>query len=184
MNKYLKHTPNLLSVIRLLMIPLFVYAYFNYERHWSAVIYIVAWATDVLDGFLARRFNWITDIGKFIDPLADKLMQIAAAACFSITDRIFLLLLIPTVIKELGMLIGGLIIIRRAKVVHQAHWYGKFASAALFVGSVAVMLFGKPGVVNTVICLLMFVVIIFATVMYYFKDFKGKYNLSFFKTER
>ena len=98
----MKHIPNILSTIRLFAIPVFVYAYFNLSPYVAAVIYVAAWLTDALDGYLARRFNWITDIGKLLDPLADKLMQITAAVCFTIDNLLFLVVLVPLLIKELN----------------------------------------------------------------------------------
>ena len=179
MQKFLRQIPNMLSVIRLLMIPLFAVLYFSDNSvYLTAGIYILAWATDILDGWLARHFGWITELGKILDPLADKAMQFIAALCFTITDRIFLFLLIPLVIKELTMLVGALIIIRTQKLVEPSHWYGKFASAFIFVCSVVLILIRNNAVLNTVLCFMMLAVMLFALVMYYIKDFKGKYNLS------
>lgn len=179
MKKHLRHIPNILSVIRLLMIPLFAVTYFDSTKnvYVAAGVYVLAWATDVLDGFLARRFRWISELGKILDPLADKLMQITVAICFSVTDRIFLLLAIPLVLKELCMLVGALIIIRKQKVVEPSHWYGKFASAFIFVVSVAVIIIRDNAVLNTVAAAAMLAVMLFALAMYYFHDFRGRYDL-------
>ncbi len=179
MKKYFRHIPNILSVIRLLMIPLFAVAYFDTDAsvYLAAGIYVLAWATDVLDGFLARHFRWISELGKILDPLADKLMQITVAVCFSVTDRIFLLLAVPLVLKEFCMLVGALIIIRKQKAVEPSHWYGKFASAFIFVCSVAVIIVRNNTVLNTAMSIAMLVVMLFALAMYYFHDFRGKYDL-------
>ena len=69
--------PNVLCYIRILLVPFFVYLFIK-ECYWqSALVVVIATATDVIDGWIARHFNMITDWGKFIDPLADKLMQAA-----------------------------------------------------------------------------------------------------------
>ena len=158
----MKHIPNILSTIRLLMIPLFVVAYFNYSAYVAAVIYVVAWLTDALDGYLARRNNWVTDIGKLLDPLADKLM--------------LLTVLIPLVIKEFIMLFGGMLVIKRQKVVVQAHWYGKLATVVIFVGAFVRLLVRNNLAVDITVCAVILSMLVFSLLMYYFKIFKGKYN--------
>lgn len=172
----MKHIPNILSTIRLLMIPLFVVAYFNYSAYVAAVIYVVAWLTDALDGYLARRNNWITDIGKLLDPLADKLMQITAAVCFTVDNLLFLTVLIPLVIKEFIMLFGGMLVIKRQKVVVQAHWYGKLATVVIFVGAFVRLLVRNNLAVDITVCAVILSMLVFSLLMYYFKIFRGKYN--------
>lgn len=179
MQRILRQIPNMLSVLRLLMIPAFVLLYFkDGAEPYTAAIYILAWATDVLDGWLARRNGWITDLGKILDPLADKLMQLAAAVCFTISDRIFLIVLIPLILKELCMLAGALLIMRTQKLVEPSHWYGKFASAFIFLCSVALILVRGCAILDIILACAMLAVMLFALVMYYFRDFRGKYNLS------
>ena len=68
------NVPNALTILRMLMIPLMVYVFNSFGAHWALLVYVVASATDVLDGYIARKYNQITDFGKLMDPLADKLM--------------------------------------------------------------------------------------------------------------
>ena len=172
----MKHIPNILSTIRLFAIPVFVYAYFNLSPYVAAVIYVAAWLTDALDGYLARRFNWITDIGKLLDPLADKLMQITAAVCFTIDNLLFLVVLVPLLIKELAMLIGGMLVIKRQKVVAQAVWYGKLATVVIFVSAFVRLLVRDCLAVDIAVCTVILTMLVFSLLMYYFKIFRGKYN--------
>jgi cardiolipin synthase len=172
----MKHIPNILSTIRLFAIPVFVYAYFNLSPYVAAVIYVAAWLTDALDGYLARRFNWITDIGKLLDPLADKLMQITAAVCFTIDNLLFLVVLIPLLIKELAMLIGGMLVIKPQKVVAQAVWYGKLATVVIFVSAFVRLLVRDCLAVDIAVCAVILIMLVFSLLMYYFKIFRGKYN--------
>ena len=182
-----KQIPNLLSLLRLFMIPVFVVCYFKYvdfpNSMIAAGVYFLAWATDVLDGYLARRNNWITDIGKLLDPLADKLMQVTAAVCFAVDNSVFLIVVIPIVIKELGMLFGALAIMKKRKVVVQAHWYGKLATVLLFVCAFFRICIRNSMALDISICVIMLVTLIFSLAMYYFKDFKGKYNLNPFRKQ-
>ena len=160
------------------MIPAFVVLYFRTDKtpgvFFAAGIYILAWATDVLDGYLARRNNWITEAGKILDPLADKLMQLTVAICFTIDNRIFLALLIPTVLKELAIVIGAIMIMKKQNSVEPSHWYGKAASVILFLCSLVRMIVRGNGTLDVVLCCIMVTVMITALALYYFKDFRGK----------
>lgn len=172
----MKNIPNILSFIRLLMIPVFVYTYFEYEElpySWIAAgVYFLAWITDALDGYLARRNNWITDLGKWLDPLADKAMQFAAAICFAVDNLVFLIVVIPMFLKELLMLIGGMIVIKRKHVVVQALWYGKIATIILFVGAFIRIIFRKNPVLDLTVAVLILTTMIFALVMYCIRTMK------------
>ena len=184
----MKQIPNILSSIRILMVPLFVVLYFSYPEgcgvYWTAGVYYLAWVTDVLDGYLARRNNWITNLGKILDPLADKLMQFVVAICFTIDNTIFLCLLIPLVIKEISMLLGALLIVRRKRIVVSSSWYGKLSSVIHFLCALTrIIVRGNP-VLDIVLCSLMVSAMVFALVMYYFKDFKGQYNISLFRKNK
>ncbi|MBR5746386.1 MAG: CDP-alcohol phosphatidyltransferase family protein [Clostridia bacterium] len=174
-----RQIPNILSVLRLIMIPVFVILYFNYREipgaFFAAGIYILAWATDVLDGYLARRNGWITEAGKILDPLADKLMQLTVAICYTVDDIIFLALLIPTVIKEIAMLIGAYIVIKKQKHVEPSHWYGKAASVILFLCSLTRIIVRGNFTLDVVLCCIMVSVMLAALTLYYFKDFRGKF---------
>ena len=179
-----RQIPNILSSLRLCMIPAFVVCYFKYTAGWklfiSLCIYALAWATDALDGYLARKNNWITDLGKFLDPLADKLMQLAAALCFTMENKIFLLVTVPMIIKEFCMLWASARIINSKHIVVSANWYGKLATLILFLCSFTRMVVRDNPTLDVVIALIMLTCLIFSLLMYYFKDFKGKYKLDLF----
>ena len=180
-----KQIPNMLSVLRLFMVPLFFYTYFEYtegpKQYIAVGVYVLAWLTDALDGYLARRNNWITDVGKILDPVADKLMQFTAALCFTIDNSIFLIMLIPLIIKEIGMLFGTVAILKRKKVVVQASWYGKVATVLLFGCALLRLIIRDNATLDVVLCVTMLCVMLFSITMYYVKDFKGKYDLKVFR---
>lgn len=116
--KDLKTVPNILSYIRILLVPLFAWLYLtaNTDKQFylAAVVLLASGLTDLADGFIARKFNMITDIGKVLDPAADKLTQLTVAICLCIRIPEMTLLLAVFIIKELLMAGGGLCLISRA----------------------------------------------------------------------
>lgn len=134
----MRHIPNILSGLRILMVGVFVHLFFQ-ERFLGALgIYVLAILTDLVDGYLARRNNWISDLGKVLDPLADKLMLIAALVCFLVKGWIPLWLVVIVVAKELIMIIGGAFLYKKDIVVY-ADWYGKAATGFFNAGVIATM---------------------------------------------
>ena len=134
----LKHIPNILSVIRILLVFVFVAVFFSdFRGHVSVAIlvFLLAGATDVVDGYLARRNNWISNLGKILDPFADKLMQCTVLVCLWIKDIIPLWFVIPFFAKELFTLIIGLVVIKRRSVAVVSKWYGKL-TVCLFYGTI------------------------------------------------
>ncbi len=124
--------PNLLSFFRLLLIPVFVCLYLKGEDCWTAAVLILSGVTDVVDGFIARRFGQITDFGKALDPVADKLTQ--AAMLFCLISR-FPMMVVPFVlllVKEAFAGISGLIVIRKTGEVLGAQWHGKLTTLMLY----------------------------------------------------
>ena len=136
--------PNLLSYLRLALIPPIIWLYCAC-RSYTAAAWMMAFsaATDVIDGWIARRFNMITDWGKIIDPIADKLTQIAICFCLAwryIPVRFMLVLLI---VKEVYMGIIGLVFIHKTDTVEGSVWYGKMTTVIFFL--IALILVMAPG---------------------------------------
>ncbi len=137
-----KNIPNILSVIRLCMVPVFVYLFFlDYPKNvWTAVfVFFLAGATDVLDGWLARKNNWISNVGKILDPLADKMMQCAALVSFYVKNIIPLWLLLVYVTKELLILAGAVFVFRKKSVVVKSSFWGKFAVCVFYLSIAALV---------------------------------------------
>ena len=142
--------PNILTFIRLLCVPAFVAAFFavsgenNLNIFISFSIFLFASATDIIDGYIARKHSLITDLGKMLDPLADKLLQVSAALCLCINEfvqhssigMLFLFFPIALGAKELFMLIWGVILAKRTIVVHS----NAFGKAAAFTNGVGLMM--------------------------------------------
>lgn len=132
--------PNALSAVRILLIPLFMALYAAKEYAWSAMALGVSGLTDMLDGLIARRFHMESNLGKILDPAADKLTQ--AAMCLMLLSRysIMLWLLIFFAVKELAMVALGYCYMRRTGIVNSARWYGKASSIVQYAVILALLL--------------------------------------------
>ncbi len=131
----MRQLPNILSGLRLLLVGAFV-VLFAEGRYLAALsLFIFAFFTDVLDGHLARLHGWVTNLGKLLDPLADKTMTLAALVCIYIGKHrtVYLVLFLMMLVKELLMIVGGLFMAKR-NVVATAQWPGKIATGLFAVG--------------------------------------------------
>lgn len=137
--------PNFLSAARFLMIPIFVALYLTAENstqiRWAGCVLILSGITDFLDGFIARTFHQISELGKAMDPIADKLTQAAVIFCFVFRYPEIIWLVILFVVKELFMGINGLILIQYGKKLGGAKWYGKLSTAVFDVVVVILLIF-------------------------------------------
>lgn len=163
--------PNILSYMRLLMIPLFVWRYLTAtttsDYIVAAGIMILSGLTDFLDGFIARKYHQITELGKFIDPVADKLTQAAIVVCLVFRFHMALYLTIIFVIKEITQGLSCLFLYKKGKKLDGALWYGKVSTAVFYLSMI--ILIGVPTLSSVVANGLIFItmaVLTFAFVMY------------------
>lgn len=150
--------PNLLGYFRLLLIPAFVYTYLrakdtgNYLL--AAGVIGLSGFTDLFDGLIARNFNQVTELGKLLDPVADKLTQCALAFCLASRYKLMWLMAGLLVVKEGYMAVMGLAMLRHnGRKLNGAKWYGKVSTAFLYVAVFFLLLIPEPGaaVANTLI---------------------------------
>ncbi len=136
-NTFLKNeiftVPNILVFIRVILVPVFVALYIQNEFYWAFGVMATAFLTDFLDGKIARKFNCITDLGKTIDPIADKIYQFAVALCLMVKYPLVLSVAVILFIKEISMGVMGLLLIGKGGKVFGAKWYGKLSTAVLDV---------------------------------------------------
>lgn len=145
----MKNIPNILSSMRLLMVGVFMWLFKAGKYLPALCVFVVACLTDALDGFLARRNHWTSDVGKLLDPLADKCMTLAALWCIysGKRDTIYLALFALMLVKELTLLIGGLMLKRKRQIVVYADWPGKVATSIFGVGiGLALLSFKLPAI--------------------------------------
>ncbi len=129
--------PNMLSLFRLALIPVYVVIYLNAvsfsDYALAAGILAVSCLTDLIDGKIARRFNMISTIGKFLDPVADKATQFTLTVCLAIRYKVLWHLAVLFVIKESFQLIAGLVQFRKGKMLTGALITGKICTTILFI---------------------------------------------------
>ena len=126
--------PNIMSFFRICLIPVIVWLYLIRQDYLlSGVFVIISGITDIADGFIARRFNMISDLGKVLDPIADKSTQAVVMILLALSFPLMLLPIILGLIKELFMAISGYMIIKKCGVVLGASWHGKAATVTLTV---------------------------------------------------
>ena len=124
--------PNLLSYFRIVLIPVFIVLYMQ-ERFAAALITLAASGlSDVLDGRIARRYNMITNLGKALDPVADKLTQCAMIFCVATRYPAMWILLGVHVVKELVMLAMGVYVLKKMETVNSAIWCGKLCTGVMY----------------------------------------------------
>ena len=136
--------PNLLSLLRLALVPVYALVYFSCAptaHLWSAGLYLAAFVTDVADGWIARRFNQITRLGRVLDPLADKLMTFTVIICITADGIIPLWAGVVFFLKELTMAIGGYLMYQKLGDVISSNWLGKTSTGVFFVVCAALVLF-------------------------------------------
>lgn len=161
--------PNIISLLRLCLIPLFLFLYVG-GYPWLAVGTVVFSAlTDLVDGYIARHYNQITALGQVLDPIADKLTQIALAICLCFSFNAIIPLMIILLVKELMMLLLGLSMLRAGQPPVSACWWGKMSTAVFYAGILVIMAFAPqlgPGGVN-IISLLISAVLLFSLIRYW-----------------
>lgn len=166
--------PNALSFFRMLLIPVFIVFYMMADKTdyiyyvYAASALILSGLTDLFDGVIARKFNQITELGKILDPIADKLTQMAVVVCVAIklNNLIIALALTFFVLKEIAMLIGGFIILKNNIVIQPSQWYGKVATAVFYVVMAAIALFDLGTEISFILILVAAAFMLFAFFQY------------------
>jgi len=119
------------------MIPLYVYLYITAEEltdyYWAAGLIVLSGLTDLLDGVIARKTGQITDLGKILDPIADKLTQVAVVGTMVVERPYILPLLILFILKELFLLVNNIILYRKEIMMDGSMWFGKVATAVFYI---------------------------------------------------
>ena len=134
--------PNLMGYFRILMIPVFCYLYIGKQRYLAAsAAVLLSSLTDLFDGKIARKFNMVTELGKLLDPVADKLTHGALALCLALRYPLMWALILLLIVKEGYMAVMGAVLLKKGKKLNGAMWFGKVCTAVLFAGLLVLFLF-------------------------------------------
>ena len=159
---------NCLSYLRIILVPVFVYLYLNAkdtrDYYLAAGIILFSAVTDLLDGMIARKFNQITELGKALDPIADKLLQAAIAFCLMFKFTYMWIIVLLFVIKELFMGINSLFLLRKGKKIDGAKWYGKLSTAVFYISMLLLIAF--PTIDSKIAAILMVITFIFLSLSF------------------
>lgn len=124
--------PNLLSYFRLLLIPLFIQLYIRGDFTEALITLAASGLSDIIDGRIARKYNMVTDLGKVLDPVADKLTQCAMMICVATRYPAMWWLLGIHVVKELIMIVAGYYVLKKTDTVNSAIWCGKLCTGVIY----------------------------------------------------
>lgn len=170
-----KHVPNILTMCRFVLVPFIFIAIVNENYLLAFILLTVSGLTDVLDGFIARKFNFITNFGRLMDPLADKTTQIFTLIALSFIGIIPNWILVVVFIKETIMVAGASFLYGK-KLVVSSRWYGKLATVVFYIAIVAsltINYFSIPYKIDIYIYYVALALTILALIMY-FKEFYQK----------
>lgn len=177
MSKYQKKIftiPNVLSFFRLCLIPVIVWLYcFKEDYLWTTLILALSGITDIADGIIARHFGMISDLGKALDPVADKLTQIVMLFCLVTRFPYMLIPLVILTLKEIFAAVTGLLTIKKSGKVMGAVWHGKANTILLYAMMLIHLIwFGIPAVVSNVLITVCTAMMLISAVLYGIRNIK------------
>ncbi len=124
--------PNILSMFRIVLIPIIAWLYLRDYNYHAVAVLLLSGITDIIDGFIARTFNMISNFGKILDPIADKLTQFVTLLCLIFKFKYMCAPFLLLIIKEVFLGIQGLFVVKKTKVVKSANWHGKVTTFSLY----------------------------------------------------
>lgn len=173
----MKHVPNILTVCRFFLIPFIFESILQQDYLLSFILLTISGATDVLDGFIARKYNFITNFGKLIDPLADKITQISTLIALAYVSAIPSWILIVLFCKE-TLMIAGASFLYGKKLVVSSRWYGKLSTVLFYIAivvSFVIHYFRLPYTFDSYLYYIALATTLFALIMYYVDFYKKGY---------
>ena len=145
--------PNFMSFFRVVLLPFIIWTYWKGSYDVAVGLLILSAVTDALDGVIARKFNMVSDLGKMLDPLCDKLTQASLMICLAFRYRYIWIVFALLAAKDLTMSFLGAAAIRHRGAVHSAQWYGKVCTVVLETVMAALILF--PQIPEKIVMLLL-----------------------------
>ena len=173
-----KNIPNYISLFRIILVPIYVLFFFGIitdpfefgHLPTAGIVFILAGFSDALDGYLARKNNWITNVGKLLDPFADKLLEVTVIVCLAIEfGGPFTILAAIIITKEIVMIVGAYLIMSRSNVYVSAVWCGKLATIVWYALICVVHFYqdvARFDLICNTLCIVLILVMLMAFVMY------------------
>ncbi len=191
MNKYYKKVftiPNILSLFRIFLIPFIVWVFFLGKYYTCASLIVLSAITDVVDGFIARKFNMVSEIGKALDPISDKLTLLAILFCLSLKTPLIFILFLVFIVKELIMCVEGILIVKFTGTTYSAKWYGKLSTLVLYLTAIFMVAYRNMNAIltQTLFYSCLFVLILSFTLytIYNLKKIRNSRNLKWAKKKK
>ncbi len=134
--------PNIISMLRIALIPFILWLYCGVKDYKGAIVLmIISGLSDIIDGKIARKFNMVSNFGKFLDPVADKMTQGTLIICLISRYKWMIALIIFFVSKEAIMFLAGYIVFKSTDSVNSAQWHGKLSTVVLYCVMFVLILF-------------------------------------------
>ena len=167
--------PNALSVLRILIIPFFAWYFLHDQLGIAVALLVLSGLSDCVDGLIARKLNQVTELGKMLDPFADKLTQGVVALCLAVKFPVIGPLLLLFIVKEVVMLCCAFGLLKKKKRPCAAQWYGKVATVMFYVSVAAIVVmdgfFHVPRtafvVISSVLLVLTAAMMVYSAVKYF-----------------
>lgn len=169
--------PNMLSLLRLLLIPVVVIFFFAFDTkyYWTGLVLLISYLTDFFDGQIARRYNMISEFGKALDPIADKLTQMAVLICLVIKVPRIHILLVLLVLKEFISGLAMLKYIKAAGMIEGADWHGKLTTILLYATMLIHLIWAEtlPDALSWVLIGVCAAMMVLSFILYMFRNLRG-----------
>ena len=167
-------TANKITVLRIILVPVFMVLLYLGQTYWALAVYIIACVSDFVDGKIARKYNQITDFGKFMDPLADKMLVLAAMCYFVEVGLIPGWVVAVVLLREFGVYGLRLLAVEQGIVIAAA-WSGKIKTGVTMVALGVLILAGQPWfpapeVIAVVCWLLILITTLYSGIEYFAKN--------------
>ena len=164
----LKTTANKITVLRIILIPVFLILAYGEHRTAALIVYLIACVSDFADGYIARHYNQITNFGKFMDPLADKMLVLAAMCWFTENGQMPGWIVAVVLFREFAVSGLRLIAVEQNRVIAAA-WSGKIKTATTMVALALMMVFPVKWL-NVVCSILILITTVYSGVEYFMKN--------------
>lgn len=159
-------TANKITIFRILLIPVFLILAYLGQMTWALVVYIIACLSDMADGYIARHYNQISNFGKFMDPLADKVLVLAAMCFFIENGQMPGWAVVIVLFREFAVSGLRLIAVEQQRVIAAA-WSGKIKTACTMLG-LCVMLFTSHPLVNQIVTWVIVITTLYSGIEYFY----------------